>query len=980
MKKRKRNQKWLGLTAVFALLLSTTLSLTSTAFYYSGYVNSFLGLTGEPMVSAGEGTTYYPSEYGELNAENSDRLLADEKEHCIQAMHEGAVLLRNENGALPLAEDERAVTFFGNSVKDPVYKSNAGNAAFNADRGGSLYDAFEAAGFRINDTMRAAYESSNVSRVSAATRGTSSIGEVPVSFYTDALKASFASDYNDAAIVLLSRYGGEGIDLDPTDADGVPMLSLHQEEADLLKMIQDSGCFKKTIVLINSPFAMDTQWIEDEQYGVDACLVFGAVGDYGFIGIADLLTGAADVSGHLADTWSASSLSSPAMQNFGDYSFTNLEKLYQDRYLVYAEDIYVGYKYYETRYQDQVLGLHNATGTAGVFMGEDGWDYAQEMAYPFGYGLSYAQFTQELTSLTWDQTAHTVTATVHVTNEGGFDGASKSLVQLYVQLPYESGMVQKSAIQLIGFQKTGELRTGESEDVSITVSDYVFTSYDESAANGADNTKSGCYILDAGDYWFAIGSSSHDALNNILAARSVDGMFDEKGNPVDGTAENAALAHLDERDSTTYAVSPVTGAVVSNQLQDADLNHYLPGSVTYLTREDWNTFPTSCTDLTADSTMADLMTGATYEKPSDAPDPTSMPFSVDAGLVLVSMRDVDFADKEWDTFLDQLSINELATICGDNRGNVAIPDVGKPANASTNGPCGIQGSYTLGNGKACTLYVDEVVQASTFNLELTRQRGAFMAEDAMYANVTMVFGPGANIHRTAYLGRCSEYFSEDGVLSGLMSRANAVPMTEKGIITGFKHFCLNDQEANRHGVATFATEQACREIYFKAFEGALSDGGGLGVMTSYNRIGMTASPAHYGAQIAILRDEWGFKGINITDSSKDAADYVLTAECITSGTDLFLSDTSRTSELTKLVVNDRDGNILNWMKTANKHFYYAHAHSILINGLTEKTTIQETVYWWQPALITVCAVFGIMTAMSFAVFLWKTYLRKEKAQ
>lgn len=189
----------------------------------------------------------------------------------------------------------------------------------------------------------------------------------------------------------------------------------------------------------------------------------------------------------------------------------------------------------------------------------------------------------------------------------------------------------------------------------------------------------------------------------------------------------------------------------------------------------------------------------------------------------------------------------------------------------------------------------------------------------MYAGVTMVFGPGANIHRTAYLGRNSEYFSEDGFLSYQMSRANAVPMTEKGIITGFKHFCMNDQEENRHGVATFATEQTCREIYFKAFEGALSDGGGLGVMTSYNRIGFTASPAHNGAQIEILRKEWGFKGINITDSSKDAASYVLTAECITGGTDQFLSDTGRASELSNLVVKEKDGNILQWMQKTNEH-------------------------------------------------------------
>lgn len=974
---KRTYQKWLGITAALVVVLALAVSLTGTAFYYSGYVNSFLGLTGGQNIEVSGETNYYPSAYGELNAENSERLLADTRDHNIRAMHEGAVLLRNENNALPLSAEERSVTFFGNSVKDPVYKSNAGNASFNADRGGELYAAFEAAGFEINPVLREAYANSGVNRSSTATRGTSSIGEVPVNFYTDDLKASFADNYNDVAFVLLTRYGGEGVDLDPMDAEGVPMLSLHQEEADLLRMIHDSGAFAKTVVLINSPYAMDVEWIEQEEYGVDACLVFGAVGDYGFIGLTDILTGASDVSGHLPDTWASSSLSAPAMQNFGDYQFTNLEKMYSDRYLVYAEDIYVGYKYYETRYQDQVLGINNAGSTAGAFASAEGWDYAAEMAYPFGYGLSYAQFTQEVESITWDQDAHTVTAQVKVTNDGGFDGVSKSLVQLYAQAPWEPGQVEKSAVQLIGFQKTGELAAGESETVTITVPDYYFASYDENAVNGADSTKTGCYILDPGEYYFAIGDSSHDALNNILAAKGASGMFDEKGNTVPGDSSKAVKAELAAYDNTTWAVHPSTGTVVSNQLQDADLNEHLPDAVTYLTRADWNTFPVSITGLTATDAMAEGMVGATYVKPADAPDTGDMTFGEDAGLKLVGMKDVPYGDEEWQAFIEQLSVNQVATICGDNRGNVAIPEVGKPANASTNGPCGIQGSYVKGSGKACTLYVDEPIQAATFNLELAAERGALMAEEAMYADVTMVFGPGANIHRTAYLGRNSEYFSEDGMLSYFMSRDTARTMTEKGIITGFKHFCLNDQEVNRHGVATFSTEQACREIYFRAFEGAMSDDNALGVMTSYNRIGLTASPAHRGAQIEILRNEWGFKGINITDSSKDASDYVLTAECITSGTDLFLSDTGRTSQLTNLAIKERDGNILSWMQTANKHFYYAHSRSVLINGLSAETVIKQTIYWWQPTLIGICIGVGVLAAASLAVFFGKAYLRKE---
>ena len=252
-----------------------------------------------------------------------------------------------------------------------------------------------------------------------------------------------------------------------------------------------------------------------------------------------------------------------------------------------------------------------------------------------------------------------------------------------------------------------------------------------------------------------------------------------------------------------------------------------------------------------------------------------------------------------------------------------------------------------------------------------------MSEDAIYANIPWNFGPGANIHRTAYLGRNSEYFSEDGWMSYLVSREMAKAMTEKGLIAGFKHFVLNDQEVNRHGVATFATEQACREIYYKAFEGALTDGGSIGVMSSYNRIGMTAAAAHEATQVQILRKEWGFKGVNITDSAKDASSYMHTAECLAGGSDLFLSDTGRRSELSNLITKERNGEVLKMMQDACKHFFYAHVNSLLINGLAPETVIEETVYWWQPTAVAGCAIIGVLALGAFTVFLWKTYAKKE---
>lgn len=976
----RKTRLFAGLSSVSGLLCALSVALTSTAFYYSGYVNDFLGIRADDVGSGSQESLVYRGRFGEWSAENSDKLIEAEKAHGIQTMEEGAVLVRNEKGTLPLKSEERRITLFGNSVKAPVYATNAGQASFNADRGGDLHTAFADAGFAINETMYNAYLNSGVSRVTAKERGKSDIGEVGMDFYTSELKNSFANDYNDVAVVLLTRYAGEGVDLEAvSDVDGVPSLSFHQEEKDLLKMIKNSGKFKKVVVLVNSPFAMDLQWIEEEEYGVDACVAFGAAGDVGFIGIANLLKGEADFSGHFADTWATNSLSSPAMQNFGDFQYANHNTKYESDYVVYAEGIYVGYKYYETRYHDQVMGVNNATSSAGVFASKGGWNYADEMAYPFGYGLSYADFSQEVQSIVWDRENHALKAEVKVTNEGGYEnGKSKSVVQLYASLPYKEGGAEKSAVQLVGFGKTGLLGKGESEVVTVEVSDYLFATYDEACPNGADSSKNGCYVFDEGEYFFAIGDSAHDALNNVLAFKGVSGMTDEKGNIVEGDKEKAIRETLKERDNLTYAKS-TTGEVVSNRLDLVNLNHYIDGAVEYLTRADWNTFPKTYTGLSATEEMKKLLEGNTY-KADPAVSADSIVTSEDRGIKFIEMKDYEFDDPKWDEFICQLTTKELATIVGDNRGNIAIPSVGKPANASTNGPNGIQGSYNKGNKKGCTLYPDEIVLSCTFNLELCKERGAFFGEDAQYAGVTMVFGPGANLHRTFYLGRCSEYYSEDGVLSYDMAKVQATEMSKFGIITGFKHFALNDQETNRHGVSTFATEQACREIYLKPFEGGLSEGAGLGVMTSYNRIGMVASPACAPLQIGILRDEWGFQGINITDSSKDASDYVHTKECMTGGTDLFLSDTGRTNDLVTLVKQGKDGTILQFMQTANKHFYYAHSRSVLVNGLTVDTVVKETVYWWQPALIAVCSAFGVLTAGCLVLFVLNAYVfgKEEK--
>lgn len=973
---RKTSKMWQGLTVVSAAFLSLFLVLTDMGERYEGFINDRLGITNTG--SSGTAEHVYKSRFGELNVENCKKLIEEENNFNIQAMEEGAVLLRNENNALPFADSERKVTLFGNNVADPVYATNGGGSSFKKERGGDIYTAFTNAGFKVNKTMYDAYVNSNVRRVSNSNQGEGSIGEVPISFYTDGLKASFANDYNDAAIVLFTRYGGEGVDLQVKDADGVPMLSLHQQEKDLLKMIKDSGKFKKTIVLINSPFAMDLEWIEKEEYGIDACLQFGAAGDVGFIGIANILTGKASPSGHLSDTYATSSLSAPAMQNFGNFKYSNHTTQYEDSYVVYAENIYVGYKYYETRYQDQVLGLNNATGNYGVFAGDNGvWDYSAEMAYPFGYGLSYSEFTEKLESVTWEN--HQVKATISVTNNGPKEGSNykqdtaKHVVQLYVQQPYEKGQAEKSAINLIGFDKV-ELKTGETKTVEIVADDYLFASYDENAINGSDTTKKGCYVLDAGDYHFAIGSSSHDALNNIISAKNSDvTLYDEKGNEVEGDSSKVETINLETLDNVTHSKSKVTDEVISNKLDDIDYNYYGGDEeITYLTRSDWSTFPKSYGNLEASDNLLTALKGLTYKK--DDNDKYESVTAVNSDIKFCDLADVKYDDEEtWEKFLDQLTLSELASITGEKMGNDAVGTgeggINKPYNSNTDGPKGIGSVYAKGDKSGITLYVDEVTMASTFNLDLLKERGSLFAEDALYSGYSMVFGPGADWHRTQYSGRNSEYYSEDPNLSLLCGAAQVRAMQDGGLIAATKHFAGNDQETNRHGVSTFSTEQGFREGSLRCFEGALRDdlGGGLGVMTCFNRIGATAGAAYGPVQIGILRDEWGFKGVNLTDSSKDASDYVHTRECLVGGTDMFNNDSSRATDVMTIIRTDRDGTLLKALRTANKHFYYAYSRSNLINGLTHETLVEDFVPWWKTALqaldITFYTVTGVLAVI-----------------
>ncbi len=946
----KKTNFWRGMTALFTLLFALAMFGQALAFHREGDVNLFLG-TLPPAMEVSDDTNYYPSSF-----ETKDEMRTALQAHLIQAQEEGSVLLRNENGALPLTGSE-SVTLFGFAAASPVYHGGSGGPS---NSGVNLYDALKEAGVNVNETVYNAIVAAGGTRTK-----TGLIGEIPVSAY-QGTESSFAS-YGDAAIYVMSRFGGEegdlnhGLQNDWQEGPAIRELALHEEEIATLEMIREAG-FKKVIVVLNSGYAMELG--ELPEYGVDAILWIGYPGNYGMYGVANILTGKADPSGRNVITYAANSLSSAAMQNAGDFTFTNLTGLYKNKYLVYAEGIYVGYKYYETRYQDEVLGVNNAVSAKGAYMGDE-WHYDDEMVYSFGEGESYADFTVELKSLDWDRTSHTVTAQVNVTNNGGFEGKSKYPVQLYVSLPWEPGQAEKSAIQLVDFAKTGYLSAGESETVTITVSDYLFAAYDQNAVNGADSSKQGCYVFDAGDYYFSVGNGAHDALNNVLKAKGAD---------VEGNADNTVKVTLDALDNTTWAVSPYTGAVVSNHFEDRDINYFIPGTVTYLTRGDWETFPEAVTDLTATPEIQDLMENFQYVKPADAPDISVYKYKQDNGISFIDMKDVAFDDNEtWDAFIDQLTVTELAQIVGDKMGLDTIPSIDFPAYAGGDGPDGYQAGGVL--------FAAEMVDASAFNKEVIEKRGDFFAEESFWLGFRHTYAPGGNIHRTPYSGRNFEYYSEDAILSYICGEIQTRAMAQKGLVGTFKHFCGNDQETNRHGVAEFMTEQTYREGPMKGFEGGLQKDHSLGTMTAYNRIGCIPTASDYETMTTVLRGEWGFTGINMTDSSKDSASYMGTGDALYAGTNQFNNDPGRVPEASNYLTKDRDGFIWGKLREVAKYYLYSMSRSNLVNGLAKEVPVADYTPWWKPAMIGLDVALGILTAGSCALFLlsWNKARKEEKA-
>lgn len=1011
---RKRNL-WRGLTTLTASLLTVSVAAGPVVDSYRTDIDKFLGTKSSAMVtdSTDEDLYTHKSDY------SSTTELLDSIEDLGERMsEEGTVLLKNENNALPLSKDEtQKLSLLGFSSYYPVQGGDMGsslsvNKGTDADTV-DFVEALNAKGFGINEDLQKLYKSleadfktevnmwGNIMEyyhiTAPATDGVFASKE-PSQEKMDSVDDKWKDSMDDYNVMLVTigrsstengTYlpGVDGVDasqnLNQTDP-----LGLSDDERDLINAAveakENNG--GKVIVMLNNANAMEIDEIKNND-GVDAIMEIGFPGGYGFYGVADILSGEANPSGHLTDTYAVTNANSPAAQNFGNYEWTNADPSVNiNAEEVEAEDIYTGYKYYETRYADTVLGQGNADATVGSSTGK-AWNYDDEVSYPFGYGLSYTTFEQTLKSVDVDLANRTVTAEVDVKNTG--DVAGKDVVQLYTSVPYTDydveNKVEKSAVQLLDYEKTDMIEPGESQTVTITADAQDMASWDSSCENEAGTT--GNWILDNGTYYFTVGNGAHEAVNNVLAAQDQD---------VEGNKDNVQTWELGDFDSSSFAVT-LNGTPVENQLQDADLNNWLEDTVTYLSRNDWEgTWPETYKDLTATDEMISTMADD-YSDIEANGDPSSVTFGADNGMTLANMKGVeDITDERWSTLMDQLTLEECLIRTGlGGTSTKVIESITSPEAIQNDGPNGFN-SYPLGQyansdastGDPCVIAEDdpnrdykmgvmanETVIGQTFSKQLAAEWGKAVGNYSLWANTAIWWGVGTNLHRTPYNARNHEYFSEDAVLTAGQGAAIIKAGHDYGVLIAPKHLAFNDTEINRTGIAEFMTEQAARENELRGTQSCIEDANALAVMTTYNRVGCVTSNAHTGLLLNILHKEWGFKGLMSEDFIQDPA-YTKIHMAVHNGVTMTCNTGDNTMAAVEAVWPywsvenaSQSEELLTDLKQAMLYQNYALANSNAMDGMSTSTHIEKLNTWYDNLITGLRIGFGVLTVLCAAMYL-----------
>lgn len=887
-----------GLSAVVSIILIIVMVAANSLLpAYSRMVNCMLGynksVDNSKVDTTGLDLEYYKSDY------TKDEIVDAEIDLNKRIAGEGIVLLKNDDAVMPFAS---GTTF-------SFFSANSDNFASGGMMGGgqSLKEVFEEQGFGVNETLWSFYTEGGGKEYGLAAGSISfgdaedfSINECPLSVL-QAEEGLLDSAKDTVPVYVLKRVAGEGRDMPRSmynHADNAKdqvksYIEPDSKELEVLQYLNDN--FKNVVMLINSNAAMELDWLNDFP-SIHAVVYAPAMGSYGMYAIPGIFDGSINPSGRTVDTFAANALASPAAQNFGDYAYYDEDgNLTKYNYVSYAEGIYVGYKYYETRYEDVVL----QQGNAGAF------DYTAEVCYPFGYGLSYTTFEWANQTMQWNGTDCTVT--VDVTNIGDVSG--KEVVELYAQSPYteydKANNVEKASVMLVGYAKTGELAPGETETVAVTFSKEQLKAYDYTTAK--------TYILDAGDYYITAARNAHEAVNNILAAKGktvADGMTAE------GNAQMVSLYVPEnaEVDIVTYVKDTYSGTDITNQLDTA------AGDITYLSRKDWmGTFPEhdgiasdvistwgneingvdaegNAASYTYYKTVSDELLGKIDSFDSLNPmEPSTLKdeivYGKDNGLSLIDMRGLDFDDPLWQDLLDQLTLEDYqTTITLSGYGSVALDSVNKPfcVDADT-----ANGLIYGGTG---TFFPNMMVLAQTWNQDLALEYGEMIGNEGVLGGADGWYAPSMNIHRTPFSGRNGEYYSEDAFLSGIVASKEVYGAASKGMYTFIKHLAFNDQENHRgdregqYSICTWLNEQAAREIYLLPFEMCMKVGdvdlnyvkknadgtyenakrkipACQAVMTAFNRIGYTWTGGSYPLITGILRNEWDFNGFIITDNA-----------------------------------------------------------------------------------------------------------------
>ena len=964
---------WLGLASIGAMLTTVVYAGQRLANENAGLINDALDQTNQKIeklenLDEVEGSAY-TEEDGSLSTNKWKEMIRDSYKFCEELVEQGSVLFKNDivdggEPCLPLkkpADRKLKVTLFGQGSKNIYYRSGAGGAAPNDDLVVTLDQAFEDNNVEINHTVFDKYSTLGRSGGSAEMSNPNSTIEHSFSgFYTDAMKQSFA-EYNDAAIVTFVRVGTENTD--PSVSDH--RLDLNTNERQLLEMIKqqkDAGVFDRVIVMLNTPLAMSVDWIDNPEFGIDAAIFMGVPGYYGAGGIVHVLTGVdaqgnpINPSGHAPDTFAASAESSPAMVNALSSSLA-----------VYKEGVYVGYKYYETRYEDLVLGQGHAESSEGIFKSTGGeWNYAEEVGYPFGFGLSYTTFKETLKEVSYNEENDTIDATVEVKNTGTMDG--KASVQLYVQQPYtqfdKDNGLGKSSIALMAYEKA-DVKAGETKEVKLSFDRYFLCTYDyvneynSIDQEDEDGAAKGRYILEGGDYYFAVGNGAHEALNNVIGyKRPSTALYDHQGDDYTANTEAVKVLNIKEDDEKYAASHYVENVEVKNQFDDADYNWMAEkngkAKITYLDRQNWeDTWPTKASANPAEN--ADSNMSQYYKKADDCPsykDGDGIDYNVpyidkDGKEYLITFNDMTKVPLEgkvedenskffgeegaeiWDAFVKQMTLDDLVISVSDNRGILDVAKVLKRGNSVAEGPEGLLAKFQYGDKRWATGFPTGPTYTGTFDHEMQKKYGGFYGEEALYCGVAAVNAPGANINRIPYGSRASEYMSEDGIMNYYVASNIVGQARKKGLIMNIKHCFLNNQETGRQRIHTYCNEQAIREIYLKPFEGALTKGHGLGIMTSYNRIGARYAACHEPLMKNVMRGEWGYKGLIIDDAltGSNTDQYSNGPAMLHCGTDLFCLDGNRGSQLKSFVTGNDDGQILADLQRANKYIMYAISRS-----------------------------------------------------